>query len=73
LKGFATRSDSRVPVAESLGIEVRVDGEAIEFTALRSATRRTLDLHAGMLRRETRWSLPDGRLLRIRAERIVPL
>lgn len=73
LKGFATRSDSRVPVAESLGIEVRVDGEAIDFTALRSATRRTLDLRAGMLRRETRWSLPDGRLLRIRAERIVPL
>jgi len=73
LKGFATRSDSRVPVAEALGLEVRIDGEAIDFTQLRSATRRTLDLRAGMLRRETRWSFPDGRLLRIRSERIVPL
>jgi trehalose/maltose hydrolase-like predicted phosphorylase len=73
LKGFATRSDSRVPVAEALGMEVRIDGEAIDFTKLRSATRRTLDLRAGMLRRETRWSFPDGRLLRIRTERIVPL
>ncbi|MFS2112579.1 hypothetical protein ACCC88_23040, partial [Sphingomonas sp. Sphisp140] len=73
LKGFATRSDSRVPVAEALGLEVRLDGEAIDLTQLRSATRRTLDLRAGMLRRETRWSFPDGRLLRIRSERIVPL
>jgi len=73
LKGFAASSDSRVPVAEALGIEVRLDGEAIDFTTLCSATRRTLDLRAGMLRRETRWSLPDGRLLRIRSERIVPL
>lgn len=73
LKGFASRSDSRVPVAEALGLEVRLDGEAIDFTQLRSATRRTLDLRAGMLRRETRWSFPDGRLLRIRSERIVPL
>ncbi|MDQ0251950.1 alpha,alpha-trehalose phosphorylase [Sphingomonas kyeonggiensis] len=73
LKGFATRSDSRVPVVEALGLEVRLDGEAIDFTRLRSATRRTLDLRAGMLRRETRWSFPDGRLLRIRSERIVPL
>ena len=73
LKGFATTSDSRVPVAESLGLEIRIDGKAIDFTQLRSATRRTLDLRAGMLRRETRWSFPDGRLLRIFGERIVPL
>jgi trehalose/maltose hydrolase-like predicted phosphorylase len=73
LKGFAATSDSRVPVAEALGLEVRLDGEAIDFTRLKSATRRTLDLRAGMLRRETRWSFPDGRLLRIRSERIVPL
>ncbi|MEP9359615.1 glycosyl hydrolase family 65 protein [Sphingomonas sp. KR3-1] len=73
LKGFAATSDSRVPVAEALGIEVRLDGKAIDFSELRSATRRTLDLRAGMLRRETRWSFPDGRLLRIRSERLVPL
>ncbi len=73
LKGFAATSDSRVPVAEALGIEVRLDGQAIDFSTLRSATRRTLDLRAGMLRRETRWSFPDGRVLRIRSERIVPL
>lgn len=73
LKGFAATSDSRVPVAEALGLEVRLNGEAIDFMQLRSATRRTLDLRAGMLRRETRWSFPDGRLLRIHSERIVPL
>lgn len=73
LKGFATRSDSRVPVAEALGLEVRIDGEAIDFSALHSETRRTLDLRAGILRRETRWSLADGRQLHIHAERLVPL
>ena len=73
LHGFAASSDSRVPVAEALGVDVRINGETIDFKSLRSATRRTLDLRAGMFRRETRWSFPDGRLLRIRSERIVPL
>jgi trehalose/maltose hydrolase-like predicted phosphorylase len=73
LHGFAASSDSRVPVAEALGLEVRIDGVAVDFTAAESATRRTLDLRAGMLRRETRWRLADGRTLTLRAERLVPL
>ncbi|MDG2532225.1 glycosyl hydrolase family 65 protein [Sphingomonas sp. HITSZ_GF] len=73
LKGFAASSDSRVPVAEALGLEVRLDGKAIDFTSLKSATRRTLDLRTGILGRETLWTLADGRSLRIRTERLVPL
>lgn len=73
LHGFAASSDSRVPVAEALGLEVRIDGAVIDLSAAASVTRRTLDLRQGMLRRETCWTLADGRILTIHAERIVPL
>ncbi|MBC9031363.1 glycoside hydrolase family 65 protein [Sphingomonas sp. JC676] len=73
LHGFAASSDSRVPVAEALGLAVRIDGAAIDLTAATSATRRVLDLRQGVLRRETRWTLADGRILTVHAERLVPL
>lgn len=73
LHGFAASSDSRVPVAEALGIVVRVDGTEVDFTAAKSITQRTLDLKRGILRRETRWTLADGRTLTVEAERLVPL
>lgn len=73
LHGFAARTDSRVPVAEALGLELRVDGVAVDFGTARPATRRMLDLRRGLLRRETRWTLADGRLLTVEAERLVPL
>lgn len=73
LHGFAASSDSRVPVAEALGLEVRIDGIAVDLAAAVSVTRRSLDLRQGVLRRETRWTLDDGRVLTIRAERLVPL
>jgi len=73
LHGFATSSDSRVPVAEALGLEIRIDGAAIDLASATSATRRTLDLRRGVLHRETRWTLGDGRILTVHAERLVPL
>jgi trehalose/maltose hydrolase-like predicted phosphorylase len=73
LHGFAASSDSRVPVAEALGLVVRIDGVALDLSAATSATRRTLDLRDGVLRRETRWTLADGRILTIHADRLVPL
>jgi alpha,alpha-trehalose phosphorylase len=73
LHGFAASSDSRVPVAEALGLEVRIDGAAMDLTGAASFTRRALDLRQGVLRRETRWTLADGRILTIHAERLVPL
>jgi trehalose/maltose hydrolase-like predicted phosphorylase len=73
LHGFAATSDSRVPVAEALGLEIRIDGAALDLAAARSVTRRTLDLRQGVLRRETRWTLADGRILTVHAERLVPL
>lgn len=73
LHGFADNTDSRVPVAEVLGLEVRVDGAAIDFSDADPVSRRTLDLKRGVLRRVTAWTLVDGRSLTVHAERLVPL
>lgn len=73
LHGFAERTDSRVPVAETLGLDMEVDGATLDLTGAMPDTRRMLDLRRGVLRRETRWTLSDGRLLVVQAERLVPL
>ncbi|MCW4462726.1 hypothetical protein OK349_13500 [Sphingomonas sp. BT-65] len=74
LSGFAEQSDSRVPVAEPLGLRVRVDGAEVDFAAARIAeTLRSLDLRSGRLTRRTRWILADGQVLEIIAERLVPI
>lgn len=73
LHGFAASTDSRVPVAEPLEIECRIDGVPVRFDDATPETRRMLDLAAGVLTRSTRWTLGDGRVLTIHAERLVPL
>lgn len=73
LHGFAELGDTRVPVVEALAVDVRLDGTEVDFSAAAGTTVRTLDLKAGILRRETRWALADGRTLIIAAERLVPL
>lgn len=73
LHGFASGTDSRVPVVETLGLEIRVDGTPVELSGATAATQRTLDLRHGILRRETRWTLADERILTVCAERLVPL
>ncbi|QNQ08704.1 glycoside hydrolase family 65 protein [Sphingomonas alpina] len=73
-RGFAETTDTRVPVAEAIGLDVAIGGSAIDFTtASAERTRRTLDLRSGVLTRETRWRLADGRRIAVRAERLVPL
>lgn len=73
LAGFAATTDTRVPVAEALGLDFVVDGEPLDLTRATSQTRRTLDLRSGILRRHTRWLLEDGRTLTVETERLVPL
>lgn len=74
LAGFAERSDTRVPVAEPLGLRVTIDGEQVDFAAATIGdSRRTLDLRTGLSRRTTSWSLADGRTLDVTAERLVPI
>ena len=74
LHGFADGSDTRVPVAEPLGLRVLVDSVGVDFAAARHVeTVRALDLRAGILRRRSCWQLADGRGLTIHAERIVPI
>lgn len=74
LSGFAERSDSRVPVAEPLGLRVLIDGAEVDFAAARIAENlRTLDLRSGLLTRRTRWTLADGQALEIATERLVPV
>jgi len=74
LHGFAETSDTRVPVAEPLGLRVLLDGAPVDFAAARLVeTRRTLDLRTGLLRRRSHWVLADGRELTVHAERLVPI
>lgn len=71
--GFATSTDTRVPVADGVGIHVLVgaqqhdiaSGEIVDF-------HRVLDLRAGRLKRMTVWRLETGETIKITAERIVP-
>ena len=74
LYGFAERSDSRVPVAEALGLRVAIDGVPVDFAAARiERCERALDLRTGLLTRETRWALADGRSVEVTAERLLPV
>lgn len=72
--GFAESTDTRVPVAEPLGIDIEIDGGRVDLRSARlEDCRRSLDLASGMLRRRARWRLADGRGLHVEAARIVPL
>jgi len=72
--GFASHTDTRIPVADATRIELRLgdaplrlaEGEWLDF-------ERRLDLREGCYRRRLRWRSPDGATLEIRAERIVSL
>ena len=73
LHGFAAGTDSRVPVVEPLGIECRINGVPVSLDEATPQTRRVLHLGTGVLSRSTRWTLNDGRVLTIHADRLVPL
>jgi alpha,alpha-trehalose phosphorylase len=73
-RGFAASTDTRVPVAEGLLVTVTIGGVALDFSAASALTTlRRLDLRTGVLYRETRWKLADGREIDVFAERVVPL
>ncbi|CAN5160629.1 glycosyl hydrolase family 65 protein [soil metagenome] len=73
-RGFASSTDTRVPVAEGLLVTVAIDGLAVDFTTASTlSTLRRIDLRNGVLYRETRWRLADGREIEVVAERVVPL
>jgi alpha,alpha-trehalose phosphorylase len=72
--GFAESTDTRVPVAEPLGIDMDVDGAPIDFRAAELLDcRRRLDLRSASLTRSSRWRLAGGRVLHVEAVRLVPL
>ncbi|MGA0586108.1 beta-phosphoglucomutase [Dyella sp. KRB-257] len=72
--GFAAHTDTRIPVADAIGIHLRLgdipvrlaEGEWLDFT-------RELDLRSGCYRRRLRWRSPAGQTIEIRAERLVSL
>ena len=72
--GFATHTDTRIPVADAARIHLRLgdtpvrldQGEWLYF-------ERALDLRQGCYRRRLRWRSPEGATLEIEAERIVSL
>lgn len=70
--GFARSTDTRVPVADGRPIRLWVDGALLRYRECTITTfERTLDLHAGVLRRTTRLVTPSGCGLAITSERVV--
>lgn len=72
--GFATHTDTRLPVADACRIRVwlgdqRVNPDAAPFHPV----ARELDLHNGCCRRTLRWQAAAGGCIEITAERVVPL
>lgn len=73
-RGFAETTDTRVPVAEAMLVRIAIDGVPVDFSgATAERTCRRIDLRSGVLTRETRWLLADGRRIDVAAERVVPL
>ncbi len=74
LFGFATSSDTRLPAANALPVEVVVGGHRFSLTTgAVLGYRRMLDLRRGLLTRDVCWRAPDGQTLQLRFERAVGL
>lgn len=68
--GFASESDTRLPVADATHIDILVDGERFAMDAGETASAtRTLDLKTGVLTRTVLWRSPKGREVRLTFER----
>lgn len=68
--GFAPASDTRLPVADALAIELRL-GESLAGRGRILAFTRRLDLRSGELVRRTRWQAPGGAVVDVAARRVV--
>lgn len=74
LSGFAARTDTRVPVCDGTRIEVWLGDRRLDPAACTILqARRSLHLRTGRLSRHLRLRTPDGEILSIHAERVVPL
>lgn len=71
LKGFATSTDTRVPVADGTVVELFVDGVSIGSTLWPATSERVLDLRTGVLTRRCVWDSAHGRIA-VTSERVVP-
>ncbi|TDC31114.1 glycoside hydrolase family 65 protein [Micromonospora sp. 15K316] len=71
---FPQFSDTVVSAPNAALIRLWVDGEPLDVrTGTLRSQERTLDLRAGVLRRETEWISPSGGGVRIRSTRLVSL
>jgi len=71
--GFASHTDTRLPVADGSGIALYVDGQRLTPTSPQcTAFERVLDLRAGHSRRVVRWDFGARGALELCAERVVP-
>mgnify|MGYP005849851767 CR=1 FL=1 len=70
--GFATASDTRLPAPSGLYLGIEIDGQKIGDTAngVWQQNERSLDLRAGVLRREGIWRTADGRRFGYASERL---
>ncbi len=69
-RGFASTSDTRLPVADGLTVELRLGG-ALVADGRPLAFARRLDLRTGELVRTTRWPAPGGGAVEVTARRVV--
>ncbi|GAB4142178.1 MAG: glycosyl hydrolase family 65 protein [Sphingomonadales bacterium] len=70
--GFATASDTRLPAPSGLYLALEIDGQCIGDTrhGAWQQNERSLDLRAGLLRREGIWRTADGRRFGYASERL---
>ncbi|WP_156678557.1 glycoside hydrolase family 65 protein [Sphingomonas profundi] len=69
LSGFARSTDTRVPVADGLAIDIAVDG--VPLSGAPGASESSLDLRRGLVTRTAQWTV-GGRAVTVTAERVVP-
>ena len=69
-RGFASASDTRLPVADALTIELRLGENLVSRGRILDFSRR-LDLRTGELTRFTRWLAPGGATVDVSAQRVV--
>ncbi|WP_410819819.1 glycoside hydrolase family 65 protein [Micromonospora sp. 050-3] len=71
---FPPASDTVISAPNAALIRLWVDDEPLDLrTGTLRSHERVLDLRAGVLRRETEWTSPAGRSVRIRSTRLVSL
>jgi trehalose/maltose hydrolase-like predicted phosphorylase len=70
--GFASTTDTRVPVADGKRIAILLDDEPVDPTrGTIRAFERSLDLRTGCVTRHLIWEAPSGRVVEICAERVL--